>query len=89
MQPNRQKPSQNRSLYSKFKMWCAFHNIPLFLIPCILFFAVAVTALLIGGSIVGWDIAGFLKSPTGILMYVVIGLAILGGVYYFFTTRNK
>lgn len=88
-QTPRRNSSKRKSLYSKFKSWCAFHRIPTLLIPIIVLFVVAVTAILIGGSIAGWDIKGFLTSPTGTLMYVIILLGILGLAYYLVFSRRR
>ena len=80
---------KHRSLFSRFKAWCRFHRIPLLLFPIVAFLLVAVVALLIGGSIAGWDIVGFLKSPTGTLVYVVAILIVLGTVYFIWDYRSR
>lgn len=84
-----QKASNRISLYSKFKMWCLVHRVPVLLIPGILIAVCAIAAFLVGGVVVGWDIKAALTSPTSILAYVIISFAILGALYYFFIARRK
>ena len=81
MQPK--QPKQNRtSLYSKFKQWCKIHSIPLIVFPILALILIALTALVIGGTIAGWDIAGFLQSPTAVLIYVILLIFAFGLLYY-------
>lgn len=79
------QPKRNRtSLYSKFKVWCAYHNIPTILLPIILISVLAFTALAVGGTIAGWNIVGILTSPTAILVYAAAVLATIMFIYYHF-----
>ena len=81
-----QNPNRNRaSLSSKFKKWCAVHHISPIAISIAALLTVALVGLLIGGSIAGWDIKGFITSPTGVLIGAIIVLSLFGAGYYRFT----
>jgi hypothetical protein len=69
-------------------MWCVVHHISPIAILIATFIAVALVGLLVGGSIAGWDIKGFIVSPTGALVGVIIILSLLGFSYYYFTNRR-
>lgn len=70
-------------------MWCTVHHIPLLVIPIAALLVIAISALLVGGTIAGWDIVGFLTSPTAILVYVIAFVILLGVVYYFVVARRR
>lgn len=84
-----QNPNRNRaSLSSKFKMWCVVHHISPIVIPIVALIVIALVGLLIGGSIAGWDIKGFITSPTGTLVGAIIVLVLFGAGYYYITRRR-
>lgn len=87
-QKQTQNPQRRTSLYSKFKLWCAYHRIPLLVIPIAVLAILACAALAIGGAIAGWDFVGFITSPTGILVAVVAVLIILAVVKFFVLDRR-
>lgn len=81
MQPK--QPKQNRiSLYSRFSKWCAVHRIPILLFPIAILFLAAVAVLIIGGTVLNWNIAGILTSPTSILIYVILFLVSFAYLYH-------
>lgn len=40
--------------------------------------ALGIIAFVVGGSILGWDIIGWLKSDTAILLYFIIAVGAIG-----------
>lgn len=89
MQPKQTKKPQKRpSLYSRFKLWCAYHSIPTLLLPVLGVLLIGVVAVIIGGSVLGWDIVGFIQSPTGYLIGLfAFLLAIVIGFRYLMKGR--
>ena len=85
----KRNPQNKQSLFSKLKVWCAVNNIPVIALPIVCFVLFAVTAVLIGGTIVGWDIAGFLTSSTGLLIITVSAFVILYLTLFFVTRRKR
>lgn len=78
MQKNRKTPIQwFKNLYSKFKFWCASNNVPMIIFPILAILIAAGSVLIIGATVLGWDIAGFVTSPTGILLGTLVILALL------------
>ena len=78
---NQQKQSKIKSLYSKVKSWVMFHRNAAVVFVILTLILLACAALLIGGAVAGWDIAGALTSSTAILAYVVAVLVALWLVY--------
>ena len=86
---NNQPPRKRENPFSKFKKWCTAHNVPVFVIPLICFAVIAVTAVLIGGAILGWNFRALIFSQTGLLIGVVLLLLALGLAYFIFTQRRR
>ena len=84
----KRNPQNRQNLFSKIKLWCAVNNIPFIALPIVLFAIFATVAVFIGGTIVGWDIAGFMTSSTGILTITLTVLVVLYLVL-FLISRKK
>lgn len=85
----KRNPQNKQSLFSKLKIWCAVNDIPFIAIPIVFFAVFAIAAILVGGAIVGWDIAGFITSPTGILAITVFVLVVTYLVLFYITRRKR
>lgn len=70
-------PNPNRSLSSKYREFCAAHNLPTIALPIAIFIVLATVMLVIGGTLAGWDIWGGLSSKTAILVYFLIVTAVV------------
>ena len=57
------------------------------IITCIVIGIIALVAYLVGGYLAGWDIIGYMKSPTFLLISMIVLCAILCiiGVLFFRT----
>ena len=76
------------NLFSKFKTWCGTHRNTALAILLSSFVLTALTALLIGGTIAGWDIKGALSSPTAILVYAIAFVIAIFAAYRITTGRR-
>lgn len=85
----KRNPQNKQSLFSKLKVWCAVNDIPIIVFPIAFFALFALAAVLIGGTIVGWDILGFITSSTGILSITVSALVILYLTLFCITRRKR
>lgn len=63
------------SLFSKIKQWILKHLFTVITVSVTLL--IGVGTLLLGGALAGWDIAGALTSSTAILIYIIIGTAVV------------
>lgn len=77
------------SLYFKFKLWCSEKKIPFLLLPTVIIVLVGVFAILVGGTLAGWDIAGALRSKTAYLIYAILVFLIGFTLYSFLSSKNK
>lgn len=48
---------------------------------------IALIAFVVGGTLAGWDILGWLKSPTAILIYLIIFA--VAATFVFVRTRTR
>lgn len=71
-------PSKLKRLYSKIKYFCLVNGIPLIFIPLVIATLVCLFFLVAGSSVLGWDVIGFFRSPTG---YLIIGVLSVGLLY--------
>lgn len=88
-QQNRPQQPHRISLFSKIKTWCRENGISALIIAAIACIVAGVAAILIGGSVVGWDIAGYLTSPKGYLTIVLVVITLFGLVYGLIQRRKK
>lgn len=88
MQHKNQKPTRFKNLYSKFKEFCALHNIPTLVFPILALLVIACIVLAIGGAVLGWNIAGALTSSAAILIYSVFTVLLIALIYYWLTNRE-
>ena len=88
MKNQKQKPSWFLNQFSKIKTWCGTHRNTALAVLLVSFVLIAIAALLIGGTVAGWDIKGALTSPTATLVYVVLLLISAVTIYFFATGRH-
>ena len=88
MKNQKQRPSWFLNQFSKIKTWCGAHRNTSLVVLLVSFVLIAIVALLIGGTVAGWDIKGALTSPTAILGYVVLFLISAVAVYFFTIGRR-
>jgi ABC-type transport system involved in cytochrome c biogenesis permease subunit len=63
------------NLFSKIKQWICSHVSTVITVAAVLI--VGILALILGGTLAGWDIASALTSGTAILIYIILGALIV------------
>lgn len=63
------------NLFSKIKQWILHHLFAVVTVSTTLI--VGIGMLVIGGTLAGWDVLGVLTSGTAILIYIIIGTAVV------------
>lgn len=70
-------PNKRTPLSSKIREFWILHPNVLIIIVCAVFFVLAVAILCVVGICQNWDFHGILMSPTAILVYVLVGFAVV------------
>lgn len=76
------------SLFSKFKLWCAYKHIPYIVITLIVSVLLALLMFIIGGSLAGWNVWGMLGSPMAFLIYAIILVLLVVAIFKHFSDSN-
>lgn len=63
-------------------------HVPFVIIPTAILLAVAALILATGGWLAGWDIVGILTSPTAILIYAILFVAVSVVAFKHFSDRD-
>lgn len=63
-------------------------HVPFTIIPIAILLVIAALILAIGGWIAGWDIVGILTSPTAILFYAILLVAVSLVAFKYFSDRD-